>query len=204
MKLQNSLSRFKSKAKQAGLTLFELIVVIVIMGIIATFAAPQFTGGVTNTAKAKVLYDASNKLSQNWMTLTMVAGTSSAVALSPLLDTGKKAEDILFEGASNVAPAYASSYTSSSILPLRDLAQGTAGAYTIQGYSVAITGGGGPSSPLIFTFTGVPNEIILNLVKDYGSGAASLATSDAAHPVIQYGTDSGDGKRNLTIRKVSS
>jgi prepilin-type N-terminal cleavage/methylation domain-containing protein len=190
---------FKQK-KQAGFTLIELVIVVVILGILALVVSRQFGGNVSNGAKANALYEASNKLTQNWALLAQQAGTSTTVASSPLVLTGKVPEDILVAGSAYIATAYQGAWTQGGLIPLTDLAQGTAGGgvYTIASYPFSIAGGG--ASPLSVTFNNVPDELVVQVVQKHGSGVATLAASDSANAVVQYGTATG-GLRTMTVFK---
>lgn len=188
------------QAKQKGFTLIELVIVVVILGILALVISRQFGGSVSNGAKANALYESANKLSQNWALLAQQAGTSTVVASSPLVDTGKTAVDVLIGGSTYVAAAYQPAWSQAGLIPLTDLAQGTAGAgaYTISSYPVTFGGGGG--SALTVTYTGVPDELVLQVVQKHGSNVTTLAASDATNGVVQYGTATA-GARSMTILK---
>lgn len=191
----------KNRILQKGFTLLELVVVVLIIGILASVVSSQFGSNVTSAAKATALYEAANKLTQNWSVLATNAGTSTVVASSPLLAASKTAEDVLIGGQANVATAYQTAWTVSGLIPLTDLAQGSAGSYKISNFPFTLGGGGG--SPLTVTYTAVPDEIVLQVVAKHGSQVATLAASDTTHAVVRYGTATA-GARNLTILKPSA
>lgn len=188
--------------KQGGFTLLELVVVVLIIGILALVVGPKFGGNVTSSAKGVALYEAANKLTQNWSVLATNAGTSTIIASSPLLAASKTAEDVLIGGSANVATAYQSAWTTSGLIPLTDLAQGASGAYKIAGYPFTLTGGGNGNT-LNVTYTGVPDEIVQQVVAKYGSQVTTLAASDTTHPTVRYGTVTA-GARSLTILKPAA
>lgn len=188
------------KMKQKGFTLIELVIVVVILGVLALVVARQFGGSVTNGAKANALYEAANKVTQNWALLAQQGGASTTVASSPMILATKTAEDVVVGGSPYVAAAYQAAWSQGGLIPLTDLAQGTpgAGAYTISSYAFTLAGGG--ATPLEVTYAGVPDELVLQVVQKHGSGVTTLAASDATNAVVRYGTATA-GMRSLTIRK---
>lgn len=190
------------KGAQKGFTLIELVIVVVVVGFLALIMTKQFGANVSNGAKAAALYEGANKLTSNWMLLAQTAGTSSVVASSVLPNgtttPANTALDVLIGGRTNVATAHQSAWDFSGLSPLRSLAQGSAGTYTIAGYGVTLGGGG--STAMSVAYATVPDEIVLQLVQKYGSGVATLAASDSTNANIQYGTVSS-GARTVTIFK---
>lgn len=188
--------------KQQGMTLIELIVVVVVVGILSLIAAKAFSNaGVTDGAKATSMFEAASKLSQNTVLLAQAAGTSPIVTGStlPAGTTGATTVmDVLIGGQTNFANStYPNAYASSGVTALTSVAQGSAGSYRIAGY--AVTMGGGNNAPHTFAFAAVPDSVTQQLVAKYGSNVATLsATGDSTNPVIQYGAPTS-GLRTVTI-----
>jgi MSHA pilin protein MshA len=186
--------------KISGFTLIELVIVVVILGVLALVVAKQFGSSVSNSAKANSLYVSADKLITNWVLLTTSAGTSSIVAGSQIPTSGSDAMDVLIGGQPNVAAAYKPVWTQTGLTPLTDLVQGSSGAYTIMGYGTSMSGGSGVL-PVKIIFNGVPDEVVLLLVKKYGSNVSTLSgLGDTTNPVIQYGVPSA-GSRSITVQK---
>lgn len=179
-----------------GFTLIELVIVVVVVGFLALIMTKQFGQNVNRGASAQALYNAARKLGDNWMAITTSAGVPTTVASTSLAGSGYNALDILIGGKTYMATAQQFHWDKAGIRAMTDLAKGASGSYTIGGYTVALSGGG--TSPMSIAFTAVPDEIVLQLVRKYGSGVTTLATSDALDPSIQYGTATG-GNRTLTI-----
>jgi prepilin-type N-terminal cleavage/methylation domain-containing protein len=185
--------------KQKGMTLIELIIVVVVLGFLAIVAAKAFSNaGVTDGSKAQALFEASGKLSQNTVLLAQAAGTSPVVTGSTLPSTGNTLLDVLVTGVSAFnTTSYPNAYATSGVTAMPTLVQGSSGSYRVAGY--ALTMGGGNNAPHTFQFASVPDGVTQILVAKYGSNATSLATAgDSTNPVIQYGTATA-GLRTVTI-----
>lgn len=195
------------RARQQGFTLVELIVVLVVIGIVATLAVPALLGS-TDTARAQVLSDTATKMSLNWQTINQSCGTSKDAATSTVLATPSAgaALDLLFRGTGAAASA-AACYPNSGVRPLTELAKGSGGSYTVDNYTVAIAGGGGMASPFEVTFTGVPVAIALPLYNKLSSvsGAATATAmptaADTSDPVFRF-TAPSSGLTSITIRRI--
>jgi MSHA pilin protein MshA len=183
--------------KQKGMTLIELIIVVVILGILAVVIAAQFTSGTTNSAKAAAIYEGAQKMGTNWTLINQFCGKSTTISGNPIPAAGKTALDVLLHGDTTVNATYATCYGQSNVKSLNMIAQGADGAETIEGFGVTLSGGG--ASMLNVSYATVPDEIVLKLVQKYGSGVTALAASDNSNNAIQYGTSNGDGTRTLTV-----
>lgn len=179
-----------------GFTLIELVIVVVVVGFLALIMTKQFGQNVNRGASAQALYNAARKLGDNWMAITTSAGVPTTVASTSLAGTGYTALDILIGGKTYMASAQQYHWEKSGIRAMADLAKGASGSYTVGGYSVSLSGGG--TSPMSIVYSTVPDEIVLQIVRKYGSGVATLATSDTTDASIQYGTATA-GNRSLTI-----
>lgn len=203
MNMNKQFNRSWNKAKQAGFTLIEMAIVVVIIGILAYVASRAFGTGVTGGAKATGLYEATNKITQSWSMLATQAGQSTVIASSPLPDaaTSKTPEDVVFRGQANIATAYQSAWTQGGLIALADMAQvASGGGYTVSGHKVTLGGGG--NSPLSVTFEGVPEDVALQIVQKHGSGVSALvATGDSTNNAVRYSAVTG-GLTNVTIFKA--
>lgn len=191
-----------SQARQQGVTLIELIIVVVVVGLLAIVGAKSFSNaGITDNAKAQAMFEAANKLSQNAVLLAQAAGTSSDVASSTLPSGGAGATtlmDVLTGGAAKVSASYPYAWSQAGIAALADVAQGSGASYKISGFAVTMAGGG--ALPHSFRFDNVPDSVVIALAVKFGSGSApaSAAATDTSNNVVQYGASTG-GLRSVTI-----
>lgn len=184
---------------QRGFTLIEMAVVLVILGILISIAAPGVLGS-KDGATALQIPDAASKIATNLSLISQNCGLPTSVTGNALPDTGKSLSDVLFGGGANVAATYTNCFTQSKVLPLAEigLPTATAGVYSVGGYNVSLAGGG--TSPLSITFAAVPDAIVLRIAQQYNPTLAALAASDTTSPVVQYGTATA-GARDVTILK---
>lgn len=189
-----------TKAIQKGFTLIELVIVVLVLGVLISVVAAQFNGGITDSARAMALYDASSKLSTNWQILNQNCGTPTNTTSNPIFTGGATALDVLVVGpgttaAPNIATQYTACYNTAGIRPLSDVIQGAKGGpYTVQNtYTVTMTGGGGIGSPLVVQFQNVSSEAVAALVTKYGNptdlnaqGGLDPAKADTTGTTIQF------------------
>lgn len=193
-----------SVIKQKGFTLIELIVVVVVLGFLGTYAAKAFSNaGITDASKAQALFEASTKFSQNTVLLAQAAGTSPIVTGSTLPSgaTGcTTVLDVLVVGSSCFNHStYPNAYTVSSVTAMPNLVQGTTGSYRVVGYNVTMEGGDNALTPHAFSYAAVPDGVVQQLVAKYGSNTTSLAAAgEFTNPVIRYGAPTA-GRRTVTI-----
>jgi len=196
--------------KEKGFTLIELVIVVVIIGVLATIMFKVFGGGVSDTAKAQALYSTTQKLNQSWMILNMNSGTSSQLNTAnvhPLVNNaallgGKGALEILAQGVNAVAATYQSTYINSAIVPINFLT-GSNGVYSVYGYNLVMKSYDPYRTS--YTFSAVPDPIIASLVLKYGvqsdvvNGVLTPLFSNNTSAVIIFPVGNPNGKRDLTI-----
>lgn len=183
-----------------GFTLIELVVVVVILGILASVVLPALKGS-TIGAKAVGLVRGADSANQVWTMLNQTCNVNGAVASNPLPNSGasRTVSDVIFGGRSMVAAAYQSCYDQSKVKALSEISQlVSAGVYSIQGFTVSFSGGG--SAPLQVSYASVPDDLVLEMVQKYQPTLTALAASDNSNPTIQYGTATS-GLRTVTIFK---
>lgn len=181
--------------QQTGFTLVELMIVMLIVGVFfAIFALTS--AGSDNSAKAMAIIKASDDIGSSVSRLASSCGISTTVASNPLPDSGKSLLDVVMLGESEMAAPYQKCWKQASARPLMDIAQKAGAAYKVQGYDLALTGGG--TAPFSFTYSKVPDEIVLLAAQKYTPDLTALTASDTASPKIRYGTATG-GARDLTV-----
>jgi len=187
------------RAAQAGFTLVELIVVVIILAILIAAFVSNIKDAFTPSKSTSLLRSAD----QIFTALNLAArscGISTAVTGNALPAPSKTLSDVIFGGASNVAPAYTVCYNNSQAKALTEVAQptATAGVYSALGFNISLAGGG--ASPTAITFAAVPDEIVLAMAQKYQPTLTALAASDTASPVVQYGASAGN-LRSVTVLK---
>lgn len=186
---------------EKGFTLIELVVVVAVIGLLIALVAPNVAGS-RDGATGKTLTRLSQKMTDNWTIINQTCGTTTDVANSPV--TGSDATNTLklllggtntAAGGYDVPAAYDACYSQAKVLPLTDSAQWSGSAWTVAGFAPTVTWSTGMMK---VTFASVPDSLVLNVAQQYNPSLASLAASETAHPVVQYGEATG-GARSLTI-----
>ena len=207
-KIQRSLKALRKSLKK-GLTLIELAIVGLFLGLLAVFAITQFSGTATDTTRASGLYEASSKIADNWALVAQQCGVPTDVtstAVSAGTATAVEAKNLsMLVGNAAAATTYQSCVTASGVRPLIGLTTGGQGSEAVQGFTVTLSNqnANGRNSMKV-SFANVPDNYILPLYNKYSSAAGAAtatavpATADSTDPQIQFGTATG-GKRTLTI-----
>lgn len=199
----------KDHRSEAGFTLAEMVIVVMIIGILGTIIASQFRGSISNTARAQALYGTTQKMAQNWGTFTQTFGFPTKPTDDNLIvKSGNNALDILFEGRDFVEDDYRSSYDNSGLKPLADAvnveiepeAGNRAGKYKVEGYlidedSIEVDG-----DEFKITYYDVPTDIVKTLWdKHRSSEFDEHVGTDTGR--IQH-TDAENGVMDMTISLV--
>lgn len=184
---------------QRGFTLIELIIVVIVIGILISVFLPSVKDAV-NPSKSVALLRAADQITQTVSLVAKQCGVSTTVTGNVLADTGKTLSDVVFGGEPNVAAAYKSCYKASQAKALAEVGSptATAGEYEVQGLKMTLAGGG--TAPIQVSYAAAPDEIVLGMAQKYNSTLTTLAASDAASTVVQYGTVTA-GQRTVTVVK---
>lgn len=186
---------------QQGMTLIELIIVVVVVGMLAIVGARSFSNAnISDSSKAQALFEGCSKLSQSLVLLANEAGVGSQVSGSALpLGTGNytTALDVLYSGTPAMATAYTSAWTRAGLSQLTDVIKGSNGSYTMAGFALTFDGGGTTAHTCQMS---LPDSLAGALVQKYGSGTAPATASatDTTNATIQY-TAATSGNRTVTI-----
>jgi Tfp pilus assembly protein PilE len=204
MKNLNRFSRMNTKL-QKGMTLIELAIVGLFLGLLALFGISQFSGSATDTTKAAGLYEASGKIADSFTLASQTCGTTTDVASSPLAATAGAANTLsVLLGTASPATSYVSCFNQSGVRPLAGLTTGAAGSEKVYGYGVTIANPGSDVKKVGVSYSEVPEALVLALYNKYSSAtgakeASTLpATADTSDAQIRFSTAT-NGTRTLTI-----
>lgn len=189
------------KTLQRGFTLLELVVVVGIIGILIVLIAPNIAGS-RDGSNAAFLQKTAQDAGNNWMLIAQYCGTTTDAAASPVLLATKTAADVIFGGKANVAAAYQACYDQSKVMAMADAGQPkSGGGWTVAGYTTTLTAGG--TVPLKVNYASVPDALVLMMAQKYSPALTALAASDAASPVVQYGTVTAGTRTVTVLRQVN-
>lgn len=201
--------KLRCQIRQAGFTLIETMVVVILIGVLAALVATQVGSAVSTGARSKTLYVSAQKIASAWSMIVMQTGVSSNPDGSPLLaNASNKILDAIMMGDNPpglVASAYSSAFSRVGVKPLGDIAElktlpttGTAGEYKIVGYPVTFASGGVGFVKIIYA--GTPQELAKEVYETYTGNAFDPATVPPATSKVQYSAPAADGSMTLTIR----
>lgn len=168
-------------AVQKGFTLIELAIVGLFLGLLAVFAISQFSGAATDNTRATAMFEATQKISDNWAMLAQSCGVSSNVTAievgtgaAPTV-AGKNLSLLL--GTAPPATAYTACYNASGIRPLAGMTTGAAGAERFEGSALVLTSV--DSRNLGVTFQSVPANVFEAMFLKY-AGSSTLPAPTAS------------------------
>lgn len=196
--------RAAKAAVQKGFTLIELAVVGLFLGLLAVFAISQFSGAATDNTKAVAIFEASQKISDNWAMLAQSCGvnsnvTTTVVGSGAATTTAGKNLSLLL-GTAAPSATYTACYNSSGIRPLAGLASGAAGAEKFETSAIELTSVDSRNMGVVFK--GVPANVFEALFLKYsGSTTLPLATASATpSSSVRFGyTAEASGARDVTF-----
>lgn len=205
MKKLNNFARLNTKL-QKGMTLIELAIVGLFLGLLALFGISQFSGSATDTTKAAGLYEASGKIADSWTLISQTCGTAIDIATSPISATPTAAKNLsVILGTATPDTGYTSCFNQSGVRPLAGLTTGAAGAEAVYGYAVSAENVAASPKKLAVSYAAVPEELVLALYNKYSSAAGAKAastlpaTADTSDAQIQFAAKGTGTTRVLTI-----
>jgi len=182
---------------QKGMTLIELVIVFILIGIAGTILAQQFQGTVVSTGQTKVLLTATERLGQMWGTYTLTNGISTDTTDSnPAIIASSNALDVLAEGTAHLESAYQKAYTKRKLKKMTSVLQKTgSNAYAIEGFAVTAAVSG---TEFQLTYAGVPTNLVEEIFDEKESGTFNGA-ADYTGQTINFLAASG-GTHALTVK----
>ena len=195
--------------RQQGLSLLEMIIVIVLIGILATVVFRLFNQGVISGAKQLAYKSIADNITRSYSLIVMDTGVPDSSTSNPLLaNTSNTMLDVIANGDNPtglVATAYTSSFSQSGVKPLNGQISvntaptvGTPGVYSYNGHTITLTVSSAGIADV--TFNGVPISDIQAIYEKMNPGATFSSTSAQTTGPVQWSTPSG-GVANLTLEK---
>ena len=199
------------KKNQAGMTLIELLIVAVVLGVLIALVVPSLTsGGVNAQTKAQLLNRAASTLTENLSFASQYLGLPATPA-NGIAASGNNIVDVLMVGdtpAGVVATTYTSKFATAGLKPLSDMGKvvtaptaGTAGSYSIGDYAVSSTTTNCAARSACWQFTGVPTEVLEVLWSELATGTFAAGTAVTASTAPVKYTAASSGTHTVTLQK---
>lgn len=210
MALRTTLLKSAARHPRKGFTLIELAIVGLFLGLLAVFAITQFTGAAADSVKANSLYEASLKLGTGWQALVLNCGVNPDITATPVGSGGAASTAgqnlSMLLGSASASATYAKCVSDSGIKPLSGLSTGAAGAESIQGFPVTLTGALVQGRPaMLVNFSNVPETVFMGLYNKHSATNGADTTSSVAattsetNDVMLRFTASAAGSRTVTV-----
>lgn len=195
--------------KQKGLSLIEMIIVIILVGILATIVFRLFNQGVISGAKQLAYKSIADNITRSYSLIVMDTGVPDSSSSNPLLaNTSNTMLDVIVNGdnpTGMVATSYSSAYSQSGVKPLNGQVSvntaptlGTPGVYSYNGHTITLSVTSAGVADV--TFAGVPVSDIQAIYLKMNPGATfNSGTAQTTGP-IQW-TTATNGVADLTIEK---
>lgn len=165
----------QKQSRQRGFTLFELLIVIIILGILAAIAAPSIGDG-QKMSDALGYYTTADRVATNWRYAVTRCQVSNDITSSPITTAATAASNLqLLVDGTNAAGTYSGCFSTAKLEPLnRANVRGSAGAYTFGSSTMTVGNESINSQNRTATkFTGVDDNVGLELLQKYGSRASA-------------------------------
>lgn len=192
---------------QKGFTLIELMIVIIIIGLLASVVAPKFMGS-TDKAKTTTKWIAAEQISQCISAYTLNLGLSSndPTNIPNFLESGNTMLDVVMGGDVAVIAAADARFNAESLKceglkkVLKTVSAptaGTPGNYTIDGNRVTVSNGS--ATEIDVNLDGVSTTEVQAMAFSYGNATAFDSSSAGSAGSIRWSALAGT-THTLTIR----
>ncbi|MEJ6534066.1 type II secretion system protein [Pseudoalteromonas lipolytica] len=195
--------------KQSGFSLLELIVVLAVLGILASIVLPSAFSG-TSKASALLKMRTADTLKTCILNVHANLGWGSNVLSNPNYNSGNDGLDMCVGGDVAIVAAQQSNFNRIDISGLSDMVQittaptnGSKGVYKV-GSSVMSLSSSQPSGELSVEYTLTPDAEVCDLLAKFegSTSTCDLSTADTTG-VIQHTASSGGVSTLTIIRKFA-